>query len=424
MEATVLDELTEAVGKLLAVDWAGCDPVALHELVVGLEAQRTRLAVAASDALHEWEHNGRWQRDGSLNAASALGRDTRSDPQLRRRDLRRARFLHLMPHTRAAVLEGRLSLDAVDLMLRYATAARWHLFLEHEELLVAQFARASLFDDCRRLMQYWASLADDLLALHRQRPASSTLYASRSKDSGELRLDGSLSAVDGEIVAAELDRLAKEIKLEDQAAGVQRTPAQRRAAALVRMASRSVNATGVSARPLFQVIIGDLTARRLCELASGIVVHPDDLAPFIDSAVMEAFLFEGSTVVISKSNRRTFTGALRRAIQVRDRRCQHRSGCTTPASESDVDHRWPAARGGTTSQSNGRVECVPHNRLAHLHDDLDEPPEERERQFGYLDELRCRLRRGAMDEPYDEDLYVYSADWREVAAFTSPQGER
>jgi hypothetical protein len=119
------------------------------------------------------------------------------------------------------------------------------------------------------------------------------------------------------------------------------------------------------------------------------VIHPQDLVDHLDTAVMESFLFDGPLVVIAKSRQRTFTGALRRAIQVRDRRCQHPSGCPTPAVDADIDHRRPAARGGPTSQFNGRVECTPHNRHAHLRDQVDELPE---RRVHILDAIRCRLR--------------------------------
>ena len=43
------------------------------------------------------------------------------------------------------------------------------------------------------------------------------------------------------------------------------------------MATRSVNATGVTARPLFEVIVGDETARHLCQLASGAVLFHDQV---------------------------------------------------------------------------------------------------------------------------------------------------
>jgi hypothetical protein len=387
--ASLVGRLTGSIDDLLAADAGALSDAEVQQLAVAVQAERSRLAVAAAAVLAEWQRRGAWRGDGSLRAGLALGRDTRSCHRRSAHELHRAARLARMPFVRAAVLAGRLSIDHVDLFVRYATAERWDLFTEHEELLVDRCASLALFDDARRVVQYWAQLADDVLQRRRDRPAPSTLYASRSQLTGELALDGRLSAVDAEIVDAELRRLINEVRLDDRRAGVHRTAAQRRAAALVRMATRSVNASGVTARPLFQVIVGDVTAQRLCELASGAVVHPDELAPHLDTAVIESFLFDGPSVVIAKTHRRTFTGALRSAIRVRDRRCQHRSVCPEPAVHGDIDHRRPVARGGSTSQFNGHVECIPHNRLAHLH---DEPGEWPERAVDRLDELRCRLR--------------------------------
>jgi hypothetical protein len=309
-------------------------------------------------------------------------------------------MLERLPVVRAAVLDGRLSVDHVDLLVKVASPARMELLVAHQELLVAQLAGLSLFDEARRTVRYWADHADDVLGRDRPRSAPSTVYLSRLADSGEAILNGCLAAVDAEIVTGELDRLMVEIRREDRADGVTRTRSQCRAAALVRMASRSVNATGVTARPLFQVVVGDETARRLCELASGTVVHPVDLLPHVDSAVMEVFLFDGPSTVIAKTSKRLFTGALRRAIQVRDRRCQHASGCPVPAVRCDVDHRRPAVRGGPTSQFNGHVECVAHNRFADLHDDPVEAPE---RRIDRLDAIRCRLRWSYLDDDPEPD---------------------
>ena len=82
----------------------------------------------------------------------------------------------------------------------------------------------------------------------------------------------------------------------------------------------------------------------------------------------EVVLFDGPSTVVSVSNKRLFTGALRRAIEVRDRHCQHPSGCDEPADRCDVDHIVPASRGGPTSQGNGRLECKVHNRNPVKHD--------------------------------------------------------
>jgi hypothetical protein len=305
-----------------------------------------------------------------------------------------------LPHTRDAILAGKLSIDHLDLFLQHASGPRFGLFQEHEEGLVKEFIQHSLFDDCRRIIQHWTHLADDVLGIHREPPPPSTLYFSRSEIDGEGIVDGRLSAIDAEIVAAELDRLAREIAAEDKKNGVKRTPAQRRAAALVRMAARSLSSTGVSPRPLFQAIVGDQTTTRLCQLASGIVVHPTDLVPYIDTAVMESFLFDGATV-IAKTKQRTFTGALRRAIQVRDKRCGHTSNCPVPAADCDLDHKRPFSQGGPTSQFNGRCGCHGHNRVEELRDDPIEAPE---RTLHYLDILRTRLRwQYLRDHPAEDD---------------------
>ena len=400
--ADLVAELHDVIDRLLAVDPAALDAAELQGLVEGVQAERARLTVASGQVLSGWQQRGAWCADGSLRAGLALGRDTRTCHRAAGYELRRGRMLASMPVTRAAVLAGRLSIDHVDLFLRSATPERWERFLVDEHELVEACALLSLFDDCRRVLRYWAQRVDDELDLPRaDRPAPSTLYFSRTGDTGEGVLDGTLSAIDAEIVERELRQLMRDLKAEDKTNGVVRTTAQRRAAALVRMATRSVNAHGPSARPLIQFIVGDHHSGRLCELASGHVVHPDDLAPFLHTALVETFLFDGPTTVIAKTNQRTFTGALRKAILVRDRRCQHASGCPVPAADADVDHRTPAARGGPTSQFNGRALCATHNRHAHLRDHCEPSPE---RDLGLLDELRCRIRwRHLRDWPDEHD---------------------
>jgi hypothetical protein len=398
--ADLLDQLHGLVDQLLAIEPTTLSATDLHAATMRIEAERARLTVAASSVTREFAARRAWRSDGTLKPELAIGRDARRDHESARRDIRRAKWLHRMPLTRQAVLDGRLSVDHVDLLIQHAAGARFELFLESEALLVDRCAGLSLFDDARRVVQYWAGLADDQLGRRRERPAGSTLYLSRSAATGVGTLDGTLDPIDHEIVAPELQRLTREIALEDRRDGRQRTLAQRRAAALVRMATRSINATGATARPLFQVVVGDETARRLCQLASGTVVHPDDLVEHVDTALLEAFLFNGSEVVLTASKQRTFRGALRRAVQVRDKRCQHESVCPTPAVDADIDHRIPAGRGGPTSQFNGAVECIPHNRRPDLH---GHPAPRPERPVTVLDALRCRMRWRMLRDLEDPD---------------------
>ncbi|MGH9133645.1 MAG: HNH endonuclease signature motif containing protein, partial [Ilumatobacteraceae bacterium] len=124
--------------------------------------------------------------------------------------------------------------------------------------------------------------------------------------------------------------------------------------------------------------------------ANGTVITPGQLVPWLADAELETVLFDGPTTVVSVSQRRCFTGVLRRAIEVRDRHCQHPSGCDVPADGCDVDHIVPRAIHGETSQFNGRLECPTHNRHPDKHDHgaTGLPP----RPVTRLDELRARLR--------------------------------
>jgi hypothetical protein len=382
--------LREVLDQIDQVDLTALDPSELGDLLSGLARTSDRQAVITAGVIARWEQHGRWQHDGTRNATLALARTMHTSTDTARAHLRRAHRLAHMPATREAVCDGRLSIDHADLLATACSRERAPLFAEHESMLVEQVANQALFVNARKLVTYWTHAANDLLQAPHDPPPPSTLYASRSSD-GSGHLKGTLTPIDAEIVTNELNRLATELRHHDKRDGSQRTTAQRRAAALVAMAARSAGANGATPRPLFQVIVGEDTARRWCELASGTVVHPTDLTAHLDTATFETFLFDGPTTILSATKRRTFTGALRRAIQVRDLHCRHPSGCDTPAVDCDIDHLQPAAHHGITSQFNADAMCSPHNRRRELYrrPALPLPPE---RSLDYLEHLRARLR--------------------------------
>jgi len=139
----------------------------------------------------------------------------------------------------------------------------------------------------------------------------------------------------------------------------------RRADALVEMATRSatVPAGGRRPAPLFSVFVGYETLHgRICELAHGTVVAPGALLPWLDQAYIERAVFSPGPRVEVSATARLFTGATRREIELRDRGCTHEF-CDKTASECQVDHIVPNARGGPTTQANGQMNCGFHNRL-------------------------------------------------------------
>ncbi len=169
---------------------------------------------------------------------------------------------------------------------------------------------------------------------------------------GDLVLD----PISGAIVAKALERIVDELFEADWAEArarlgdavttgdLSRTPAQRRADALVEMARRagSAPADGRRPEPLFTVLVGyESFAGRICQLANGSVVSPGSLVPWLDSAWVERVVFDRPSRVIDVGvARRLFSGATRRAVQVRDRECFHEL-CDEPAEDCEIDHVEP-----------------------------------------------------------------------------------
>ncbi len=387
-----LQHLDAALAELAALDVDTLDDSELHDLVVAVHARRDRLGIIAATPLARWDGRGVWTGDGSRTAKSRLARDCHTSVTTAAVELRRARHLATMPHTAAAVTAGRLSLDHVDLLARANQPWRNSVFADHEAVLVDECAKLR-YAQAVRLVDYWCHRADDIAADDTaQRDLDrSHLHASTTLD-GAVVINGRLDAVGGAAVTAELSRLERLLYLADQRDGVVRTATQRRAAALIEMARRSA-ATPADAqrpKPLFTVLLGDDTFTKLCELANGAVVAPGALTPWLGDADMETVLFDGPTTIISVSRRRSFCGAVRRAVEVRDRHCQHPSGCDTPVDNCDVDHIVARVDGGPSCQFNGRLECTTHNRHPDKHDHgaTAHPA----RPIDRLDELRAQLR--------------------------------
>ena len=189
-------------------------------------------------------------------------------------------------------------------------------------------------------------------------------------------LGGNLDQVSGAIVAGELGRLeqiffeedwaqAKERLGRDPKAGdLARTPAQRRADALVEMALRSKGAKAGDRRPepSFSVLVGyESLYGPISRIEGGPIITPGALVPWMDGANFERIVFSPGTRIECSPKARFFTGATRRAIEVRDQECTH-PFCDVPADRCQIDHIVPYAKGGETTQENGQAHCGFHNR--------------------------------------------------------------
>ena len=179
-----------------------------------------------------------------------------------------------------------------------------------------------------------------------------------------------MDPIGGATFTEALRRIERELYRNDQRDGVIRTMRERMAAALVEMAIRAttVPKNGKRPEPLVCILAGEATIEHLCELSTGLVIAPDLVVPHLGRSQVQTFIFDGADRVIAASPTRTFRGMLRRAIQVRDRHCQHPSGCDEPITHCDVNHTVPYAEGGITDEAGGDLECESHNRHSDLHD--------------------------------------------------------
>jgi hypothetical protein len=293
-----------------------------------------------------------------------------------RGQLRRGRAMDALPVAAAALCEGAISPAHLDALARATTPATEGSMARDEALLV-DTANELSFSSFTRSLAYWGQLADPdgSESAHAARLARRDVYLTESLDGmffGQMTLD----PVGGTIVSNEHSRLEQSLFESDWAEAkarlgrdpkvheLARTGAQRRADALVEMATRSASLPEGSRRPspLFSVLVGYETLHgRICELAGGTVLTPGALVPWLDEALIERAVFSPGKRVEVGATTRLFSGATRRAIELRDRICAH-PYCEVPGEQCQVDHIIPAAHGGPTTQENGRLLCGFHNR--------------------------------------------------------------
>lgn len=382
-------EVIEALEQALDEVCAGAGGLADAESVERLHRCLTRLDAATSVAAAAFDAAGGWEADGARTAAAWLARRCSVPKPAAARRVRLGRALRHLPDSGAAWLAGHIGAAHVSVLAGARTPATEAAMGRDEAFLVEQ-ARRLRFDHFTRAVAYWRHHADP----DGVEDAAGTQYRGRrlhlsQSFDGAWFADAVLDPVSGQIVAGRLDLIERELFAADwaeararlgdaaRAGDLARTTAQRRADALVEMAVRAgtVPAGGRRPEPLFTVLVGYETfAGPVCELAGGAVVSPGTVAGWLDRAWVERVVFGAPSRVIDVGvTRRVFGGALRRAIEARDRECFDEY-CDVPAGKCQVDHIEPYAAGGLTTAANGRLACGYHNRRRHRRHEV--PPRE------------------------------------------------
>ncbi len=391
-----VDELlpvATAARALTALDADALSDAELTGVVLELQHLRAQLDAVEAEALARWDADRCWQDEGAKTGAAWLAWKQRIPITVARQRIRHARAMRALPEVASAWAAGEIDRAHVSSLLGVRTARTTYAFdRDHPQLL--QAARTASFVEFKRRCDRWELMADPDGAEQAAADAHAAreVYLSQSFGgiwfgrttldplSGTI-VDETLRAIDKELFAADWAAAKARLGRDPLASELGRSPAQRRADALVEMAARARTAPpgGRRPTPLFTVVVDyDTLAGPVLELFNRTVLTPGTVAPWLTEADVERVVFDSPSRVIDVgAQRRFFRGALRRAIEVRDRTCFHPS-CDEVPQWPEVDHIVEHARGGPTTQTNGRLGCHHHNldRVNHpeRHEPSGDPP--------------------------------------------------
>lgn len=365
--------LRSAIDRLVAQR-----PAAGGSVLVELVRQLHRLQSVVDAATADFATSGDWAGDGARSAATWVAERCRIPKATAKRSVGLGRAADDLRVAADAWMAGDIGPAHVAALAAHLRPGTRDALLRDEAMLVGH-ARDLGYAAFRQVLAYWEQHVD---------PDGCEEQAEARRARRDVRLSTSfdgmclgtvtLDAIGGAIVMGELRRIEQALFEADWAdaregtggeAGLvrdlPRTPAQRRADALVEMATRSRSVPPGARRPapLLTVLVDYPTlSGRVCELAEGTVLTPGELLPWITQADVERAVFGPDRRVEVGESTRFFRGATRRAIEVRDRTCSHPL-CDVAAAWCEVDHILPWEAGGRTTQENGRLLCRFHHRM-------------------------------------------------------------
>lgn len=371
-----------------------------HQCVGEIEAGQAWTASGYRSFSQWWTLHTHRKRNTS-NAARLLARDLRER----------------LPLTADALLQGQLGLEHARVMAVFTkTDAHRERLLDGEvgeAFLVAQAAKMEA-DTFSTLVKEWATRTDPEAADRnwREQTAQRELYISQVLDGTDVR--GWLGSEEGQLINEVLKAIIGTPSADDD-----RTPAQRRADALVQLCRSHLDAGdlqhGARVRPHIAITVDYATLERLINAtrpggpscpgidAFGLPAEPampdsrtggpagipaslnydllQDVVPgtFADGTQiphgqLAKLLCDGEfhrvvfgpegEILDSGRTQRLFTAAQTRAIIARDRCCQY-PGCNAPPGIGEIHHCLWWYHEGRTSTDNGILLCWWHHTLVH-----------------------------------------------------------
>ncbi len=397
-----VDDLEQASAMVAKVAWGDEPAVAVGEAIEAMHRSRSRTDAGLLLAVRSFSARGEHRVDGHVNVAAYLQHACGLKKREALRIARLSRFLDHQPVLEAAMVEGRISMDHLDLFTdahRERFAEAW---TEAYPLLV-DYASEARFEDVARAVQRFADQlspkdADDRF----QEQVEGRSFTKAISMDGFGHLQGWFDPITYAIFAAEHDRLvaieyqndlaiAREVLGRDpdplELAQITRTPAQRSADAVRVMAQRSKTLAGGAVAATAEVVVhmtqdhyeagvardlGDESAvgdpDGFCELDDGTPISPIAAVYLATIANFRRIVYGADDEIISYGKaRRGYSPPQYGALRAKYRRCAHPWGCGRTGRALQADHIDEHADGGPTDITNGQCLCGFHNRWKTRH---------------------------------------------------------
>jgi len=363
-----VSELRSAVEVLRAEVLAELPDARLEEDFAELQHACEQLEAERLRRLAELERRRCFERDGYLSAASWLSARFKVAWGTARQAVQIARALEQMPVVRRALEAGEISLPAVR-VLAQAREADPEAFARSEPGLV-EAARIHATGDLRRVAAYWRQAVERERSLdgeeelrERRRLHASVTFL------GMVRVDGDLDPEGGETL---LSALRAVLDAEARSGADERTPAQRRADALVEICRQWLDSaerpTVAGERPHLTVTVdaGALAAGDGAAELDHVGPVPTGTARRLgcDASLMRVVMAGRSEPIDVGRRTPVVPPSLRRAVILRDRGCRF-PGCDRPHPWCDAHHVVHWADGGPTALGNLLLLCRRHHRMVH-----------------------------------------------------------
>ena len=344
----------EAVGEL--------SDAALAEDLVELRRAADRVEAEFARRLAVFDRRKVCHREGALSTTSWLRHRCKLTGGAAAERVAMARHLAELPQTAAAFGRGEVGYEHTRVITRAAESIGDEVMKGAEHILVEAAGRL----DPQRL-QIAADHLKHYLAPERMRRDANDEHDRRALFISPLldgyRIDGHFDREGGACLVAALEAL-----LPPRAADDTRTPAQRRADALVELARQGMEAAG--GRPHVSLIVRSETltgsqAAPGAELGRAGVIPGETARRIVCDASLTVVTVDGDDRLLSVDRAtRTVPPSIRRALVARDHGCRFPS-CDRPPGWTDGHHLQYRAHGGEMKASNLVLLCRRHHRLVH-----------------------------------------------------------